>query len=251
MRKAIIAGNWKMNQDSKDADHLFHELQNLDKGNAEVIVFPPFIYLDRFINLSSKHIRIGAQNCSQFSSGAYTGEISGRMLRSLGVDYVLIGHSERRQFFGETTQILKDKINIALEEKLIPIFCCGEPIIIRDNGTYIKFVSEQIMDSIGQLTPDKMAKLVIAYEPIWAIGTGVNASADQAQEMHLAIRDLINSRWGEDISDKLRILYGGSLKASNALELFNMQDIDGGLIGGASLNAEEFKQIIEIANESI
>ena len=251
MRKRIIAGNWKMNPNNKEADILFHELKALDKVSAEVIVFPPFIYLDRFVKEHSKNIKIGAQNCSQYDDGAYTGEVSCSMLKSIGVDYVLIGHSERRQYFGETVQIVKDKINKALEVSLSPIFCCGEPLAIREHDQHVKYVSEQIMESIGHLTPDQLNQVVIAYERIWAIGTGVNASAAQAQEMHLAIRDLICSRWGQDVSDKIRILYGGSLKATNALSLLSMQDIDGGLIGGASLIADEFKSIINTANSPL
>ncbi len=251
MRKRVIAGNWKMNPNNQDADALYHDLKDIEKGVAEVIVFPPFIYLDRFIKAHNKSIKIGAQNCSQYDLGAYTGEVSCSMLKSMGVDFVLIGHSERRQYFGETAQVLKDKINKALEENLSPVFCCGEPLNIREHDQHVNYVSEQIMESIGHLTPDNIAKLIIAYEPIWAIGTGVYASANEAQEMHLAIRQLLYSRWGQDISDKIRILYGGSLKASNALSLFNMPDIDGGLIGGASLNAEEFKKITDLINSYI
>lgn len=251
MRKKIIAGNWKMNLNATEADKLYLELKEIEKGKAEVIIFPPFIYLDRFVNSPGNKLKIGAQNCCQYASGAYTGEVSCGMLKSLGIEHVLIGHSERRQYFGETSQILKDKINLALDEQITPVFCCGEPLSVRENEQHVKFVSEQIMESIGHLTPDQISKLVIAYEPIWAIGTGVNASAEQAQEMHLAIRELIFHRWGEDISDKIRILYGGSLKASNADALLNMPDIDGGLIGGASLNAQEFKNIIDTANSIV
>lgn len=251
MRRKIIAGNWKMNLLLEEAIDLFEQLNVLKESKSRIIVFPSFLYLGSFYNKFQGIIEMGAQNCSQFDSGAYTGDVSSAMIKSIGVNNVLVGHSERRQYFGETNEILKVKLNRVFEQGLSPFFCCGETREIREKATHVHFVRTQILDSIGHLTPEQASQLVIAYEPVWAIGTGLNATAEEAQEMHASIRELIKERWGEEIALKIPILYGGSLKSSNALSLLTMPDIDGGLIGGASLKAEEFLSIITLANELV
>jgi triosephosphate isomerase len=188
---------------------------------------------------------ISAQNCSNKKSGAFTGEVSAIMLDSIGIRYCVIGHSERREYFHEDNAILAEKINICLSNNITPIFCCGEALNIREEGTQNAFVEEQLKESLFHLSPEEINKLVIAYEPIWAIGTGKTASSAQAQEMHAHVRSALAGKYGKDVADGISILYGGSVKASNAVELFSCPDVDGGLVGGASLNASEFIQIIE------
>jgi len=193
---------------------------------------------------NAANLEVAAQNCHQESSGAYTGEISASMLRSLGVNYVILGHSERREYFKESNELLTQKVNVALDEGLTPIFCCGEPLSIRESNQQIEYVCHQLTASLFHLEASQMAAVVIAYEPIWAIGTGRTASAEQAQEMHAAIRNHLASKFGQEIADGISILYGGSCKPSNAQEIFAGEDVDGGLIGGASLKAEDFLAII-------
>jgi triosephosphate isomerase len=216
--------------------------------NCSVIIAPPFTHLPMILTRASgSKIQTGAQNCHQESSGAYTGEISVEMLKSLGVEYVIVGHSERRQLFHENNEIVKLKLNAIVKAGLIPIFCCGEPLDIRQTETQNIFVRQQLEESLFHLEKEIFEKLCIAYEPIWAIGTGVTASPEQAQEMHRYIRDQIAIRYDKVTSEMTRILYGGSIKADNAKTLFTQEDVDGGLVGGASLNAPGFLEIINMA----
>jgi len=248
MRDQIVAGNWKMNKDLDQAIALVDEIKvAMEKGTSasKVIVAPPFPFLDQVGKLAkqTEGLFVAAQNCHQETSGAYTGEVSATMLKSLGVDYVILGHSERREYFGESNQLLEQKVKTALDNGLVPIFCCGEPLEVREADSQQAYVNRQLTESLFQLDADDFAKLVIAYEPIWAIGTGKTASAEQAQQMHASIREHLKSHFGEDLSDQTSILYGGSCKPSNAKELFAGADVDGGLIGGASLNASDFMAI--------
>lgn len=249
MRRKIAAGNWKMNLDLPHGQKLASEVINMFEAevnsNAEMILIPPFINLSAVKHLigSSKRIHLGAQNCHQEKSGAFTGETSCAMLHSVGVGYVLVGHSERREFFGETNQILAAKVKAVLDHGMLPIYCCGEPLKIREEGKHFELNKEQIQEGLFGLSKEEMTKVVIAYEPVWAIGTGVTASAAQAQEMHKFIRDLIAEKFGREIAGDISILYGGSVKPDNAIELFAQADVDGGLVGGASLKSRDFVDI--------
>jgi len=251
MRKKIVAGNWKMNKTFEEAQALLSEVINMIKdevtGDVEVVVCPPAIYLTSFRQYitSGGKISLGAQNCHEKASGAYTGEISAPMLQSIGVDYVILGHSERRQYFGETNAQLAEKVNIVLENGLKPIFCCGESRDLRENGDYIGFVKDQLTESLFHLSAESFAKVVIAYEPIWAIGTGLTASSAQAQDMHFELRQHIASQYGDVVAQDTTILYGGSANEKNAAELFSQPDVDGGLIGGASLKSREFTNVVK------
>ncbi|SFD99361.1 triose-phosphate isomerase [Spirosoma endophyticum] len=253
MRKKIVAGNWKMNKTAEEATALLSEVVNMIKdevtGDVEVVLCPPALYLTtarQYLTPGGK-ISIGAQNCHEKASGAYTGEISAPMLQSIGVEYVILGHSERRQYFEETNAQLAEKVNIALENNVIPIFCCGESRDLRENGDYIGFVKDQITDSLFHLSAESFGKVVIAYEPIWAIGTGLTASSAQAQDMHFELRQHIASQYGDMIAQDTTILYGGSANAQNAAELFAQPDVDGGLIGGASLKSRDFTTVVKAA----
>jgi triosephosphate isomerase len=247
MRKMIVAGNWKMNKTLQEGLELAKELNdffNKNQAKAEVIIAPPFIHLAdvaRTINT----IKLSAQNSSSESAGAFTGEISAGMVRSTGAEYVILGHSERRSYFNEDDDLLYRKVKLALEEGLKPIFCCGEVLEQREANNHFEVVKEQVETALFQLTPQEFEQVIIAYEPVWAIGTGVTASPAQAQEMHAYIRDLIRTKFGEAAAEDLTILYGGSCKPSNAEELFKNPDVDGGLIGGASLKAEDFIAIVQ------
>lgn len=244
MRKRIVAGNWKMNLNVQEARMFFDQLFGLSESNIDVIVAPPFVYLSEFSkNIGS--IKLAAQTCSEFNNGAYTGDVSAEMLKSLGVSFCIIGHSERRMYHKETEAILKNKVDKLYENGIVPIYCCGESLEEREGGKAFEKVKMQIEKAIFHLTPSLIKDIIIAYEPIWAIGTGVTATTQQAQEMHAYIRSLIDERYGSEVAQKVRILYGGSVKSSNSKELFAQTDIDGGLIGGASLNFEEFTKIIE------
>ncbi|MBN1985572.1 MAG: triose-phosphate isomerase, partial [Prolixibacteraceae bacterium] len=192
----------------------------------------------------TNRIGVSAQNCAAEAKGAFTGEVSAEMVKSTGAEYVILGHSERREYYGETSEILNKKLALALENELTPIYCCGEPLEIREAGTQNSFVKQQLEETIFNLSPEDFKKLVIAYEPIWAIGTGKTATSDQAQEIHAFIRSTIAEKFGQEIAEGVSILYGGSCKPSNAKELFANKDVDGGLIGGASLKAEDFLGII-------
>ena len=248
MRKKIVAGNWKMNLDKKDSKKLVKEILEVTKENEniQIVLSPSFIYLEQIVKdcVMRSDIMIAAQNCSGYDNGAYTGEVSANMLKSIGVDYVIIGHSERRQFFNESNELLNHKISQVLSNKLKVIFCCGEDINQRDSNKYFEVIEDQLKSTIFKLSINDFREIVIAYEPIWAIGTGKNASSKQAQEMHAFIRSLIKNNYNNDISDETTILYGGSCKPSNAKAIFSEQDIDGGLIGGASLNSVDFNSII-------
>jgi len=216
------------------------------KNDAIMVLATPFIHLTEVsaILKGSKNIFLGAQNCNDHESGAYTGEISAPMLQSVGVKYVILGHSERREYYGETNEWLAKKVDIVLANGMTPIFCCGEPLEIREKGTHTEYVQKQLTASLFHLSKDDILKLVIAYEPIWAIGTGRNATAQQAQEMHAEIRKHLAGKYGAEVAEQISILYGGSCKPSNAKELFEGKDVDGGLIGGASLKADDFLGIV-------
>jgi triosephosphate isomerase (TIM) len=248
-RQKIVAGNWKMNKNLQDALILAHELKvrKLAQG-VQVVLCPPVLFCEsvgRAIEgAASETLFLGAQNCHQEEKGAFTGEVSVEMLDSVGVKYVIVGHSERREFFKETSPMLVKKIDLLLAKNLTPIYCCGEPLRIREKGSHIRHVAKQIKDELFHLSHEHMRKIVIAYEPIWAIGTGLTASPEQAQEMHRAIRKMIQKKFGKELAESISILYGGSCNAANAATLFSLPDVDGGLIGGASLKADDFETII-------
>ncbi len=247
MRKQIVAGNWKMNktlQEGIDLAKSVNELNEQVDGDVEVIVAAPFIHLSEVSRVLSS-VRLSAQDCASEANGAFTGEVSAEMVRSAGVEYVIIGHSERRTIFKEDDITLNKKIKLALDNGLIPIFCCGEVLEERESGKLFDVIQTQVEIALFDLDPADMGKIVIAYEPVWAIGTGVVATPEQAQEMHAYIRKLIREKFGDSLADELTILYGGSCKPSNAREIFANTDVDGGLIGGASLNAEDFIAIVQ------
>jgi triosephosphate isomerase len=250
MRKKIVAGNWKMNKTLADAVVLTSELmtltQNEVKNNAVVVLCTPFPYLLKIKEqLGNSTIVVGAQNCSEHESGAYTGETSAAMLKSMAIPYVIIGHSERRQYFGEGGALLAKKVDRALAAGLTPIFCNGEQLEIREKGSHEALVKQQTEESLFHLSPADIRKVVIAYEPVWAIGTGKTATSQQAQDMHAVIRGHIAAKYGNDVAESISILYGGSVKPDNAKELFACKDVDGGLVGGASLKARDFVDIIK------
>jgi triosephosphate isomerase (TIM) len=246
MRKKIVAGNWKMNKTLQEGIELAKTVNRQVEDNGVIVVLcTPFIHLSEVSHVITKDsLFLGAQNCSSESSGAFTGEVSVDMIKSTNADYVIIGHSERRSFFHEDDALLNRKVKCALAAGLTPIFCCGEVLAERQAGNHMKVVKTQIENGLFDLTPEDFGKVVIAYEPVWAIGTGVNATSDQAQEMHKAIRELIAEKYGNPVAGNTSILYGGSCKPSNARELFANPDVDGGLIGGASLNAADFMGIV-------
>jgi triosephosphate isomerase len=249
MRKQIAAANWKMNLSLQEAQQLTDDLLATDHHvheDQQVILAVPYPYLltvQQKIK-GKKGISLSAQNCAATKNGAYTGEVSAEMLHGLDIKYALVGHSERREYYCENNQVLGEKVNRAFESGLNPIFCCGEPFQIRDAGTQNSYVENQLKESLFHLFKNQLTNFIIAYEPIWAIGTGKTASSDQAQEMHAHIRDVMARQFGNAVADTISILYGGSVKASNAAELFSKPDVDGGLVGGASLNAAEFCTII-------
>jgi triosephosphate isomerase len=248
MRKKIVAGNWKMNLNYDEVGSLVDEILTLHSSdnNVEVILSPPFVYLDKVIRSCANHdhVLVASQNCSEYNNGAYTGEVSASMLNSMGVNYVIIGHSERRSVFNESNENLNLKITKALQNNLKIIFCCGENIDQRESGEYLQVIRKQLEETILTLDQKSLSRTVIAYEPIWAIGTGKTASSVQAQEIHSFIRSLISNKFGTEISNNTSILYGGSCKPINSKELFSQYDIDGGLIGGASLKSSDFVAII-------
>jgi triosephosphate isomerase len=246
MRKFIVAGNWKMNKTLQEGIALARAIDEKVNGQrALVVLCTPFIHLSEVKKVITKStLFLGAQNCSSESAGAYTGETSASMLKSTGADYVIIGHSERRAYFKEDDETLNKKIRLSLENELIPIYCCGEVLNEREAGKHFEVVRAQINEGLFNLSVREFSKVVIAYEPVWAIGTGVNATPEQAQEMHAYIRDLISDKYGKNVAENTTIQYGGSCKPSNAKEIFTMTDVDGGLIGGASLNAEDFIAIV-------
>lgn len=254
MREKIVAGNWKMNTTVAEGELLVKQLIFLSKDfNPEVgvIVAPPFTHLSHISNIiksEKSSIALAAQNCAFMESGAYTGEVSVNMLKELGCEYVILGHSERREYFGESSEILLKKINLVISAGMKPIFCVGEKLEERESKQHFEVVSAQIKEVLYKLRGVEFANVVVAYEPVWAIGTGKTASADQAQEMHAFIRKTIADKYGQEVADNTSILYGGSCNAGNAKELFSNPDVDGGLIGGASLEADKFLPIIEAFN---
>ena len=246
MRKKIVAGNWKCNTTLQEGVALAKEVNSIVKtSDVQVILGTPFIHLTEVVKLvDNKAIAVAAQNCAAEPKGAFTGEVSAAMVKSTGAQYVILGHSERRGYYGETSEILNKKLALALENGLTPIYCCGEALDVREAGKQNEFVINQLEETIFKLSADDFKKLVIAYEPIWAIGTGKTATSDQAEDMLKTIREAIAVKYGKAIADETSILYGGSCNAKNAKELFAKPNIDGGLIGGASLKAEDFNAIV-------
>ncbi len=249
MRKKIVAGNWKMNKNLQEGLVLAQELDAALKGksiNCDVVIGTPFVHLATVANaIDTSKIGVAAQNCADKVSGAYTGEVSAEMVASTGAKYVILGHSERRAYYHETPEILKEKVLLALANNLTPIFCIGEVLEEREAEKHFEVVKSQIEESLFGLSSEDFSKIVLAYEPVWAIGTGKTATAAQAQEMHAFIRKTLAEKYGEEVADNTSILYGGSANASNAKELFSNPDVDGGLIGGASLGVDKFMPIIE------
>ena len=255
MRKKIVAGNWKMNMDYTLGMSLFSEVVNMVqdeiRGDQQVVVCPPFIHLHSLVQLNKagNKVFIGAQNCHQKESGAYTGEISASMIKSVGAQYVILGHSERRQYFGETDALLAEKVDTALKADLKPIFCIGETLEERNAEKHFDVIKRQLADGLFHLSETHFQSVVLAYEPVWAIGTGLTASPEQAQEIHAFIRAEIAGKYSADLADEITILYGGSCNPKNAAELFAQKDIDGGLIGGASLKSRDFTDIVKTFNQ--
>ncbi|MGZ8553784.1 MAG: triose-phosphate isomerase [Chitinophagaceae bacterium] len=250
MRKQIAAANWKMNLTFQRGEKLLDDILevNIVLASHQQAIFAvpyPYLLMARSEVDNAKNYYVAAQNCYNKKSGAYTGEVSAEMLHSIGVPYCVIGHSERREFFNETNSVLAEKLNLCLENFITPIFCCGEPLAIREAGTQNDFVAAQLRESLFHLPAEKIKDIVIAYEPIWAIGTGKTATTEQAQEIHAYLRSVLATQYGADIAGQIPILYGGSVKANNARELFGCPDVDGGLVGGASLVAADFVEIIK------
>ncbi len=249
MRKNIVAGNWKMNTNLPEGLTLAKELDAALKGktvNCDVVIGTPFTHLASIAaSIDTTKIGVAAENCADQEKGAYTGEVSAAMVASTGAKYIILGHSERRAYYHETAEILKTKVNLTLANGLTPIFCIGEVLEEREAGKHFEVVEEQIKASLFDLSAEDFGKIVLAYEPVWAIGTGKTASSDQAQEIHAYIRKVVAAKYGEAVANNCSILYGGSCNASNAKELFSKPDVDGGLIGGASLGVDKFLPIIE------
>ncbi len=248
MRKKIVAGNWKMNKTITEAMELavhLTEYQNEFPKDTEVILAPPALYLGSLELMEHLNVQLAGQNCSEKDSGAYTGEISAGMLKAMNVQYCLVGHSERRQYFGETDEIIKNKVDACLRNEITPIFCCGEVLAEREASTHFVCVLKQLQGALWHLSSEQVKSVVIAYEPVWAIGTGVTATTTQAQEMHAFIRLSLGNHFGDDVAESISILYGGSVSPLNSAELFAQNDVDGGLVGGASLKAKDFAAIIQ------
>ena len=248
-RKKIVAGNWKMNMTIDESNELINKLKEVSKNNVEIKIAPSFTNLYYTISLlKNSGIEVIAQNVHSEKRGAYTGEISTEMLKSIGVNTVIIGHSERRKYFNETDLVLSKKVKASIENSLNVIFCVGEELSEREKDNHFELIKTQITNGLLDLNSDEIKNIIIAYEPVWAIGTGMTANTQQIQEMHEFIRELINKKFGNEIADNIRILYGGSVKPNNAKEIFSLNDVDGGLIGGASLNFSDFHSIINAAN---
>jgi triosephosphate isomerase len=250
MRKQIAAANWKMNMTYQQGEKLLDEIleANIELSPDQQVIFAvpfPYLIMGKSEVAEEKGYSIAAQNCSDKKNGAFTGEISAEMLESIFVNYCIVGHSERREYYFETNKILADKVNICLQHRIAPIFCCGEPLRIREENNQNQFVQQQLEESLFHLSSEQLGSVIIAYEPIWAIGTGKTASTEQAQEMHAHIRSVLEAKYRKAVADEVSILYGGSVKAANAKELFASKDVDGGLVGGASLVAKEFIEIIK------
>ena len=248
MRKNIVAGNWKMNKTLQEGLELAKGIEATLAGktpNCDVIIGTPFIHLASVVDaIDTNKIGVAAENCADKASGAYTGEVSAQMVASTGAKYVILGHSERRAYYHETPEILKEKTILALANGLTPIFCIGEVLEEREAGKHFDVVKAQIEESLFNLSAEDFGKIILAYEPVWAIGTGKTATAEQAQEMHAFIRKTIADKYGNEVAENCSILYGGSCKPSNAKELFANKDVDGGLIGGAALEVDSFMGII-------
>lgn len=255
MRKKIVAGNWKMNLNYAEALSLVDTIVDLmeEDGITEVVLAPPFIYLRDIVSRiqGMTRLSIASQNCSQYKNGAHTGEISTSMLSSVGVECVIIGHSERRAEQNESHSMLKEKVNRVLEQFLIPIYCCGESAEQRKKGLHAEVIKAQLKESLFHLNQAQLLSCVIAYEPVWAIGTGVNASVNQIQEMHSMIRKLISDHYKNNVGDNISIIYGGSVNGSNASEIFSAPDVDGALVGGSSLKATEFSAILKMMENTL
>ncbi|TWI96308.1 triosephosphate isomerase [Mucilaginibacter frigoritolerans] len=254
MRKKIVAGNWKMNLDYNEGLSLFSEMINMINdevtGKQEAVICSPFIHLHSLAQLAKGYpkVSLGAQNAHQAESGAYTGEISAKMIKSVGAEYVILGHSERRQYFGEGNELLAKKTDTVLSNGLKPIFCIGETLEEREANKHFEIIKSQLEEGVFHLDEEQFGNLVIAYEPVWAIGTGKTASAAQAQEIHAFIRIEIAAKYNQELANSTTILYGGSCNPKNAPELFAQPDIDGGLIGGASLKSRDFLDIVKVFN---
>lgn len=244
MRKKIVAGNWKMNTTPAVGLKLANDVSNSSKSvpqDVELIIAPPFTHIAQIAqSLANSRVKVAAQNCAAWEKGAYTGEVSAEMIASSGATHIILGHSERREYFGENSETLLRKVNLTLQNGLTAIFCCGEKLEERDSNQHFKVVEDQISQVLYALSAEEMRKVIVAYEPVWAIGTGRTASPQQAQEMHAHIRQVIAKKFGDPIAQNTSILYGGSCKPDNAKELFANPDVDGGLIGGAALKAEDF-----------
>ena len=249
MRKNLVAGNWKMNTTVAEGVQLAKEVNEAVAAAGElkcdVVIGVPFTHLTAVKNvINIEKVGLSAENCANKEKGAYTGEVSAAMVASTGANYVILGHSERREYYNETPEILKEKVDLALANGLKVIFCCGESLELREAGTYEDFIKAELKDSLFHLSAEQFANIVIAYEPIWAIGTGKTATSDQAEEVHAFIRSFLAEKYGETVANDTTILYGGSCKPSNAPELFAKPNIDGGIIGGASLKAADFMGIV-------
>jgi triosephosphate isomerase len=250
MRANIVAGNWKMNKNISESVQLAGEIvtavDELELSNTRVIVTPTFVNLGGVLETTQDSVvEVAAQNMHQAKSGAFTGEISAEMLTSLGIKTVILGHSERREYFGETDALLAEKVDAALENNLEVIFCFGEVLEDRKTGDHFDVVKSQIENALFHLTSKQWSSIILAYEPVWAIGTGETASPEQAQEMHAFIREIVGDKYDNELAENVSILYGGSVKPSNAAEIFSKKDVDGGLIGGASLNADDFVSLVK------
>ena len=242
MARNIVAGNWKMNLNAKEAQELFQEISsNTDDVSCELIICPPALYLQGFSGESSR-VNVGAQNVAKYQQGAYTGEWSANMLKSIGLTYCIVGHSERRSLFNESDEEVNAKVHLLLSEGIRPVVCCGETLDQREIGIEKEVVKDQVLKALTEVNSDQIKEVVVAYEPVWAIGTGVTATTEQAQEMHKFIRSVLREKYGE-VAAEIPLLYGGSCKPTNSKELFACEDIDGGLIGGASLKADSFLAI--------
>jgi len=248
MRKTIVAGNWKMNKDLNESVTLVSEIKNLlgENNNAGVIICPPYTSLETVNTLiKDTNIGLGAQNMCAADSGAFTGAISASMIKSVGCEYVILGHSERRTIFGETDELINAKIKKALENSLIPIFCIGETLEERESGEMKNVIERQVKEGLKDISADQLSEMIVAYEPVWAIGTGKTASPEQAQEVHQFIRGLLTEMYSVEFADNVTIQYGGSVKPENAKELLSQPDIDGALVGGACLKADSFVAIVK------
>ena len=250
MRKQIAAANWKMNLTFQQGEKILDDILNADikLNNQQLVIFAvpyPYLLMTRSEVEEESNYHTAAQNCYHKKAGAFTGEVSAEMLHSIGIPYCVVGHSERREYFHETNSELADKINLCLENFITPIFCCGEPLSIREAGTQNDFVAAQLKESLFHLQAENVKDIIIAYEPIWAIGTGRTATTQQAQETHAYLRFVLTEQYGMETANQVSILYGGSVKANNAKELFSCSDVDGGLVGGASLVAADFIEIIK------